>query len=64
MKKIRTIIDSYFALLSYKLDLLPQDVIKVVEQRKVACNNCLLKEGNWCSSRKEIILNLKKGKNE
>ena len=40
MKKIKTIIDSHFALLAYKLDLLPQDVIKVVEQRKEACSNC------------------------
>ena len=59
MKKIKIIIDSYFALLAYKLDLLPQDVVKVVEQRKQACSNCLLKEGNWCSSKKEIKLNFK-----
>ena len=62
MKKIKTIIDSYFALLAYKLDLLPQDVIKVVEQRKQACSDCLLKEGNWCSSKKEIKLNFKNRK--
>ena len=41
MKKIRTIIDSYFALLAY---------------------NCLLKEGNWCSSKKEIKLSFKNRK--
>ena len=59
MKKIKTIIDSYFALLAYKLDLFPQAVIKVVEQRKEACSDCLLREGNWCSSKKEIKLNFK-----
>ena len=51
MKKIITIIKSYFALLSYNFNLLPPNTVEVLNQRMSQCETCPLRKGNWCSKK-------------
>lgn len=54
-KKATNIIEGYFFLTCYKLGLITdRKILSVVGQRKVACNSCPLKSGNWCSRKKSI----------
>ena len=55
MKKLQIIINAYFAWLLSKIDMLPEDTIRIVKQRKSECDKCILRNGNWCSSNKVVM---------
>ena len=51
-QKIRAILSSYFQMIVYYLGLYEEDMAQVVKQRKWACQDCILRSGNWCSKKK------------
>lgn len=59
-KTIRPILSSYFQMIVYYLGLYPEDMAQVVKQRKWACQDCVLRSGNWCSKKKHAsVINYK-----
>lgn len=56
MKKIITIIKSYFAMLAYSFNLMPPDTEEVLNQRMSQCETCPLRKDEWCSKKKSIRL--------
>lgn len=54
-KKLTNIIEGYFFLTCYKLGLITDPkILSVIGQRKVSCNSCPLRTGNWCDKKKYI----------
>ena len=62
MKLIKTILQSYFLMLVYKLGLYDDEDTAVVKQREKACEECPLRTGQWCDSNKTVSI-IKKGGN-
>ena len=59
-QKIRAILSSYFQMIVYYLGLYEEDMAQVVKQRKWACQDCILRSGNWCSKKKHAsVINYK-----
>ena len=56
MKLIKTILQSYFLMLVYALGLYDDEDTAVVKQREKACEECPLRTGQWCDSKKTISI--------
>lgn len=55
MTKIKNILEAYLLLVLYRMGFAHPSVRNVVEDRKLSCESCVLRKGNWCSSRKTTL---------
>lgn len=56
MEKILSIIRAYIFMLLYKAGFINDANYKrVLRQRMSACEDCILRSGNWCSKKKSIV---------
>lgn len=56
MTKIKNILEAYLLLVLYRMGFAHPSVRNVVESRKLACESCVLRKGNWCSKRKVTLV--------
>ena len=56
MGKITAILQSYLFMLLFKAGFINDVRYKrVLRQRMSACEDCILRSGNWCSKKKSIV---------
>lgn len=63
MEKILSIIRAYIFMLLYKAGFINDvNYKRVLKQRIASCEDCILRNGNWCSKKNSIVV-IKKGSN-
>lgn len=56
IQKIKAILQSYLFMLLFKAGFIGDVRYKrVLRQRMSACEDCILRSGNWCSKKKSIV---------
>ena len=56
IQKIKAILQSYLFMLLFKAGFINDVRYKrVLRQRMSACEDCILRSGNWCSKKKSIV---------
>jgi hypothetical protein len=62
IRKIPSIFQSYLYFLLFKAGFINDvNYKRVLRQRTSACEDCVLREGNWCSRKKSIVV-IKQGR--
>ena len=65
IRKIPSIIQSYLYFLLFKSGFINDvNYKKVLKQRIASCENCILREGNWCSRKKVTAIINDEGKQQ
>lgn len=56
IRKVKAILQSYLFMLLFKAGFINDVRYKrVLRQRMSACEDCILRSGNWCSKKKSIV---------
>lgn len=65
IRKIPSILQSYLYFLLFKAGFINDvNYKKVLRQRIASCENCILREGNWCSRKKVTAIINDEGKQQ
>ena len=65
IRKIPSILQSYLYFLMFKSGFINDvNYKKVLRQRIASCENCILREGNWCSRKKVTAIINDEGKQQ
>ena len=56
MKNPLIILEAMFLYVLYKMGFMNPSITTLVEQRKHACEHCILRKGNWCSAKKVTMV--------